>query len=98
MGGLSPRLQVVDVEETVFMGSIFVLKRIYPEFDAGRILRGLLKMHWKEMTMLSACVWLASLVFQSTYAGMDMTMKFDWLECKDRANSTWLGGFAWDNC
>ena len=26
------------------------------------------------------------------------TMKFDWLECKDRANSTWLGGFAWDNC
>ena len=86
------------VEIVVFMGSIFVLKRIYPEFDAGRILKGLLKMHWKEMTMLSACAWLANLLFQSTYAGMDMTMKFDWLECKDRANSTWLGGFAWDNC
>ena len=33
------------VEIVVFVGSILVLKRIYPEFDAGRILRGLLKMH-----------------------------------------------------
>ena len=34
------------VEIVVFVGSILVLKRIYPEFDAGRILRGLLRMHW----------------------------------------------------
>ena len=80
------------------MGTVLALRRMYPEFDAGRILRGLLNMHWKEMTMFSVAAWIGNLGLQSTYEGMDMTMKFDWLECKDRANSTWLGGFAWDNC
>ena len=35
--------------------------------------------------------------YQSTYAGMDMTMRrFDWLRCKGAENSTWLGGFEWE--
>ena len=84
------------VEMLVFSVSVVMLKRIYPEFDAARILRGLLRMHWVEMMMMSSMVWMFNLLFQSTYAGMDMTMKFEWLECRDKENSTWLGGFEWE--
>ena len=84
------------VEVFVFVGTIAVLHRIYPEFDAARILRGLLRVHWVEMVMLSVGVWLVTLLYQNTYSGVDMTMKFPWLKCKDEANSTWLGGFEWE--
>ena len=84
------------VEILVFGLTVLVLKKIFPDFDAGRILRGLLRMHWIEMMILSLTVWLANLLYQSTYAGMDMTMGFDWLNCKDAENSTWLGGFEWE--
>ena len=84
------------VELMVFAGSIYVLRRIYPEFDAARILRGLLRMHWVEMGMMSLTAWSLNLLYQSTYTGMDMTMSFDWLRCKDETNSTWLGGFDWE--
>ena len=86
----------LGVEVLVFAGTITVLYRIYPEFDAARILRGLLRMHWVEMTMISIVVWLGNLVYQSTYSGVDMTMKFPWLKCKNKVNSTWLGGFEWE--
>ena len=84
------------VEIVVFVGSILALRNIYPEFDTGRILRGLLRMHWLEMAMISVAGWFMNLLYQTTYAGMDMTMKFDWLRCLDAENSTWLGGFDWE--
>ena len=86
----------LGVEMVVFAGTVVVLSRIYPEFDAGRILRGLLRMHWVEMTMISVEAWLLNLMYQSTYTGMDMTMGFDWLKCRDVENSTWNGGFDWE--
>ena len=86
----------LGVEMLVFTGTIFVLRRIYPEFNAVRILRGLLRTHWVEMTMMSISAWLTNLLYQNTYSGMDMTMQFDWLRCKDKSNSTWLGGFDWE--
>jgi hypothetical protein len=84
------------IEFLVFVGTVLVLRRIYPSFDALRILRGLLRTHWVETTVFSAGIWLANLLFQSTYTGMDMSMKFEWLGCKDEVNSTWLGGFHWE--
>ena len=86
----------LGVEVLVFAGTIAVLHQIYPEFNAARILRGLLRMHWVEMTMLSVALWIVNLLYQSTYSGVDMTMKFPWLKCKNEANSTWLGGFEWE--
>ena len=86
----------LGVELLVFAGTIAVLHRIYPEFETGRILRGLLRMHCVEMTIISVVVWLGNLMYQSTYSGTDMTMTFSWLKCKNEANSTWLGGFEWE--
>jgi hypothetical protein len=86
----------LSVELVVFTGTILALRRIYPEFDAWRILRGLLRVHWVEMTMMSFATWLGNLLYQSTYSGTDMTMKFEWLSCKDELNSTWQGGFKWE--
>ena len=86
----------LSVELVVFAGTILALRRIYPEFDAWRILRGLLRTHWVEMAVTSFFVWIGNLLYQSTYAGMDMTMKFEWLSCKNKANSTWMSGFEWE--
>ena len=86
----------LGVEMVVFAGTILVLRRIYPEFDAERILRGLLRMHWVEMIMMSVSAWLINLLYQSTYTGMDMSMGFEWLDCRDAENSTWIGGFKWE--
>jgi hypothetical protein len=86
----------LSVELVVFGGTILALRRIYPEFDTWRILRGLLRTHWVEMAMMSFAVWLGNLLYQSTYSGMDMTMKFSWLSCKGESNSTWVSGFDWE--
>ncbi len=85
----------LGVEILVFSGSVLMLKRIYPEFNAGRILRGLLRMHWVEMMMLSLAAWCGNLFYQNTYGGVDMSMRFDWIRCRDAENSTWIGGFKW---
>ena len=84
------------VEFAVFAGTVAALRSIYPEFNAWRILRGLLRMHWVEMIMLATAVWLVNLLFQSTYAGMNMALRFDWLRCRNSENSTWLDGFDWE--
>jgi hypothetical protein len=86
----------LSVELVVFAGTILALRRIYPEFDVWRILRGLLRIHWVEMAMMSFAAWGVNLLYQSTYVGMDMTMKFEWISCKASENSTWLGGFQWE--
>ena len=57
----------LGVEMVVFAGTVVVLSRIYPEFDAGRILRGLLRMHWVEMIMTSVAMWFCNLLYQSTW-------------------------------
>ena len=41
------------VEIVVFAGTVVMLRRIYPEFDAGRILRGLLRTNWFAMAISS---------------------------------------------
>ena len=84
------------VEMVVFAGTVFVLRRIYPTFHAGRILRGLIRIHWIGMMMLSVSVWAVNLLYQSTYTGTDMTMRFDWLRCRNVENTTWLGEFDWE--
>jgi len=84
------------VEVAVFACTIFALRRIYPNFSAFRILRGLLKIHWVEMAVLSMVIWMANLMYQATYFGVDMTFKFTWLKCKGADNSTWLGGYDWE--
>jgi hypothetical protein len=86
----------LSVELVVFAVTILALRRIYPEFDTWRILRGLLRTHWVEMAMMSYAAWSTNLLYQSTYAGMDMTIKFEWLSCKNKANSTWMSGFEWE--
>ena len=86
----------LGVELVVLSGTILVLRKIYPEFDAGRILRGLLRTHWVEMTVLSFAMWLVNLIYQSSYAGMDMSLRFSWFRCKNSGNATWLGGFDWE--
>lgn len=86
----------LGVELLVLVGTIITLHRFYPQFSAVRILRGILRMHWVEMSLLSTTVWMISLIFQTTYAGVDMTMRFSWLDCKNKENSTWLGGFEWE--
>ena len=84
------------VEIVVLSGTMVILRRIYPDFDAGRILRGLLRTNWLEMTLFSILLWLANLLFQSTYCGVDMSLKFGWLKCLDKENSTWVNGFEWE--
>ena len=84
------------VELVVFGGTIFVLHQIYPQFKASRILRGLLAMHSVEMIILSWVAWGFGLLCQSTYTGMDMSLSFSWIKCRNEANSTWLGGFKWE--
>jgi len=86
----------LSVELVVFAGTILALRRIYPEFDTWRILRGLLRTHWVEMAIVSFATWIGNLLYQSTYSGMDMAMEFSWLSCKGESNSTWIGGFEWD--
>ena len=47
----------LSVELVVFAVTILALRRIYPEFDTWRILRGLLRTHWVEMAMMSYAAW-----------------------------------------
>jgi len=84
------------VEVVVFTATILLLRRLYPEFNTKRILIGLMRMHWVEMSMICSVLWIGNLLYQTTYTGMDMTMEFQWLKCKNEANSTWLGGYEWD--
>ncbi len=87
----------LGVELVVFAGTVLVLKRIYPKFSAFRILMGLVRSSSEMMLSTSICAWLMVLMFQNTLSGLDLTLKFEWLNC-DGENATWVGGFDWDNC
>jgi hypothetical protein len=85
------------VELIVFACSILALKRIYPQFSAWRILMGLVRSSSATMLSYTICTWLTILLFQSTLSGLDLTLKFEWLNCNGE-NATWIGGFDWDHC
>ena len=50
------------VEVVVFALTIFALRRFFPELNAWRILRGLLRIHWFQMSMVMFAAWLANLI------------------------------------
>ena len=87
----------LGVELVVFVGTVLVLRRIYPNFSAFRILMGLVRSSSELMFANTVCVWLAVLIFQNTLSGLDLALKFEWLHC-DGENATRVGGFDWDNC
>jgi len=86
----------LGVELLVFGFTIFALRYIFPELNSWRILSGLLKMHAVSMSMVMCGVWIANLLFQCTYSGMDPLFRFEWLACENSANSTWVGGYEWE--
>jgi hypothetical protein len=85
------------VELIVFACSILALKRIYPQFSAWRILMGLVRSSSATMLSSTVATWLGVLIFQNTLSGLDLTLRFEWLNCNGK-NATWIGGFDWDNC
>ena len=87
----------LGVELVVFVGTVLVLKRIYPNFSAFRILMGLVRSNTAGILSNTIVAWLTILLFQNTLLGLDLTLKFEWLDC-DGENATWVGGFDWENC
>ena len=87
----------LGVELIVFVCSILALKRIYPKFSAFRILMGIVKADTITMFANTFAAWLCILIYQNTLSGLDLSFKFEWLNC-DSNNATWVGGFDWDNC
>jgi hypothetical protein len=84
------------VEVIVFTSSTIALKWIFPDIQPWNILRGLVKMHFVSMFIMMFGAWIAELTLSCTFLGMDPTYKFKWLDCDDKENSTWLGGFRWE--
>jgi len=87
----------LGVELFVFACSIFALRSIYPKFSAWRILMGLVRSNSMMMLTFTVMIWVGVLFFQNTLSGLDLTLKFEWLNC-DGENATWVGGFDWDGC
>jgi len=87
----------LGVEIVVFACSILALKRIYPNFSSFRILMGLVRNMSVLILSVTTATWLAILLFQNTLSGLDLTLKFEWLDC-DGENATWVGGFDWEGC
>jgi len=87
----------LGVELIVFVCSIIALKQIYPKFSAWRILMGLVRSSSDTMLSNTILTWFTILVFQNTLSGLDLTLKFEWLDCNGM-NATWVGGFDWDHC
>ena len=87
----------LGVELVVFLGTVLVLRRIYPKFSSFRILMGLVRSNSETMLSNTIATWLTILIFQNTLSGFDLTLNFEWLNC-DSENATWVGGFDWDNC
>ena len=87
----------LGVELVVFVGTVLMLKRIYPRFSAFRILMGLVRSNSELMFSNTFAAWLTILMFQNTLLGLDLTLKFEWLNCNGE-NATWVGGFDWEDC
>ena len=87
----------LGVEIVVFACTVLILRQIYPRFSAFRILMGLVRSSSELMLSNTLATWTAILVFQNTLSGLDLGLKFEWLNCNGE-NATWVGGFDWDNC
>ena len=83
------------LEGLVFLVTVLILKQIYPHFSAIKIITGLFRQHKAEFALLTLGSWSTVLLMQSTYSGLDMSLKFSWLDCYDHPNRTWVGGFEW---
>ena len=86
----------IIIEFAMFGFTILCLKSIFPEFSSFRIILGLIRMHSIPMLGLSFAAWVTMFMFQNTYSGMDMSLRFEWLSCNGHPNSTWVGGYRWD--
>ena len=69
---------------------------MFPELNAWKIISGLIRVHFWSIFVLMLAPWLGILAFQSTYAGMDTTFRFEWIACQGKENVTWIGGFDWE--
>ena len=87
----------LGVELAVFAGTVLVLRRIYPKFSAFRILMGLVRSSSALMFSSTILTWITILIFQNTLSGLDLSLKFEWLDCNGN-NATWEGGFDWNYC
>ena len=87
----------LGVELAVFACSIVALNRIYPNFSSFRILMGLVRTSRISLLVNTVNTWLMVLLFQNTLSGLDLTLKFEWLNCGGE-NATWVGGFDWEGC
>jgi hypothetical protein len=87
----------LGVELVVFLFSILTLKRIYPNFSAIRIVLGLVRSNGLAMFAFTILIWVSFLIYQNTLSGMDLSLRFEWLDC-DGENATWVGGYHWENC
>ena len=84
------------LEGLVFLITVLILKQIYPHFSPIKIITGLFRQHKAEFALLTLGSWSTVLLMQSTYSGMDMSLKFSWWrDCYDHPNRTWVGGFEW---
>jgi len=84
------------VEIVIYMTTVAALRTISSRIHPFKILRGLLRMHYFEFTLMSFVVWGIMLLFQSSYSGVDMKFDFMWLKsCTNNTSLVWLGGFDW---
>ena len=86
----------LGVELFVFVCTMMILKRMFPELSPRRILSGLIRTNFSVMVLCMTFCWLYMFSFQCFYNGMDPTFKFEWVRCADKENATWNGGFDWD--
>lgn len=84
------------LEGFVFLVSVLILNQIYPHFSALKIITGLFRKHKVEFALLTLGSWITVLLMQSTFSGLDMSLKLSWLDCVDGENRTWIGGFEWE--
>ena len=84
------------IEIVVFLSTIVILKRLFPELKPWRILSGLIRTNTTSMIMGMVISWSAMLMFQCTFLGLDTSFRFEWIGCMGKENSTWVGGFDWE--
>ena len=84
------------IELSVFAATVLVLRRLCPELSSWRILSGLIRTNATSYFMVMLDIWMFNLLIQSTFFGVDPTLRFEWLRCDGKENSTWIEGFNWE--
>ena len=86
----------LGIEVLVFACTAVALRFIFPDVSVFGVIQGLLEQRFMAMACLAYVAWSFVLGIQYTYAGMDLTFKFDWMRLGDCANATWAGGLVWE--